>query len=349
MNRKTRYFLIGSGLVVAVGLGTGLVASYSGQLPGLASARQSEFNYLPADATAIAYADVQDIMASEFRQRLQEFLPTGSEKDNFLEETGIDIEKDIDTVVAGLTTSEQAGVGPLVLLRGRFDAARIEALATGHGGTVQDYRGTRLFVSPHFSGHDEAHRDDEPRTGSDGDPDAIGPAASMTRQNSSPSMAFLEDDLIALGRLDTLRRAIDKGQDSAGTQNDELMDLVSEIRGSGNAWVVGRFDRLAASSNVPDNVRSHLPNVEWVAVSADVGDDVNGFLRAEAKDDESGEQLRSVVNGALAAARMFGGQDPKVQAALRSVQATGTGKTAQVSFAVGPELLDLMHGMHTPR
>jgi hypothetical protein len=335
MNRKTRYFLIGSGLIVAVGLGTGLVASYTGQFPGAGLARQSEFSYLPADATAVAYADVQDIMASEFRQRLHEFLPTGTEKDKFLQETGIDIEKDIDSVVAGLTTSEPAGVGPLVLLRGRFDPVRIEALATQHGGTVQDYRGKRLFVAPHFRGDDEVASD--------------GTTAAADSQAASPSMVFLENDLIALGRVDAIRKAIDKSQDSAGTQNDELMDLVSEVSGSGNAWVVGRFDRLAASPNIPDNVRSHLPGIEWVAVSADIGTGVNGFMRAEAKDDAAGEQLRSVINGALAAARMFGGQDPKVEAALRSVQATGSGRTAQVSFAVGPELLDLMQGMHTPR
>ena len=61
MNRKTRYFLIGSALVVGVGLGTGLVASYSSQIGGFSLARQTEFDYLPPDAAAIAYADVHDI------------------------------------------------------------------------------------------------------------------------------------------------------------------------------------------------------------------------------------------------------------------------------------------------
>src|SRR3970040_1914348 len=102
MNQKTRYFLIGSGLVVVVGLCTGLVASYSGQLPGLANAGPAELTYLPSDSSAIAFADVSGIMNSEFREKLRQFIPTGAEKDRLLAETGIDIERDIDTVVAGL-------------------------------------------------------------------------------------------------------------------------------------------------------------------------------------------------------------------------------------------------------
>lgn len=322
MNRKTRYFLIGSAVVVVVGLGTGLVASYTGQLASFGLARQSEFDYLPPDAAAIAYADVQDIMSSEFRQRLRQLIPTGAEKDKFLEETGIDIERDIDTVVAGLATSGQTGAQPLVLIRGRFDAGRVESLASSHGAIVRDYSGRKLVVAPGgFNG--EAVQN---------------PAGPGTE----PGMAFLEPTLLALGRVDAIERAIDQVDHPSNVQSSELMDLVGDVRGSGNAWVVGRFDRLTAAPNIPDSVRSHLTGIEWVAISADIGSGVRGYVRADTIDDQAGEQLRSVVNGALAAARMFGGQDPKVGAALQAVQTSGSGKTAQLSFVVGPELLDLM-------
>ena len=46
MASRTRYFLIGSALVVVVGLCTGLVAYYSGALPGRTTA-MAEFDYLP--------------------------------------------------------------------------------------------------------------------------------------------------------------------------------------------------------------------------------------------------------------------------------------------------------------
>jgi len=59
MSSRTRYFLIGSSLVVVVGLCTGLVAYYNGSAPGSSTARLPELAYLPADASAVAYADVR--------------------------------------------------------------------------------------------------------------------------------------------------------------------------------------------------------------------------------------------------------------------------------------------------
>jgi hypothetical protein len=155
-------------------------------------------------------------------------------------------------------------------------------------------------------------------------------------------MAFLEPNLLALGRVDAIEQAIDRVDRPSTGEPSALMELVSDVRGSGNAWVVSRFDRLTAAPNIPDLVRSHLSGIEWVAVSADIGTGVTGYLRADAVDDQAGEQLRSIVTGALAAAKMFGGQDPRVEAALKGVQTSGSGKSAQLSFAVGPELLDLM-------
>ena len=71
MTHRTRSFLFGSGLIVVVGLCTGLVAFYNGNLPLGRSSRLAEFSYIPSDATAVAYADVRHIMDSEFRQRLR--------------------------------------------------------------------------------------------------------------------------------------------------------------------------------------------------------------------------------------------------------------------------------------
>ncbi len=147
MAPRTRYFLIGSVLIVAVGVGTGLVAYYGGALPRR-TAGLAEFAYVPAEATAVAFANVRGIMDSEFRQRLRQLLPTGQDKEKLQAETGIDIERDIDTVVAGMTGTGPADGGSLVMLRGRFDVARIEALATQHGATPEEYRKIRVLKAP---------------------------------------------------------------------------------------------------------------------------------------------------------------------------------------------------------
>ncbi len=129
MTKKTRYFLFGSVTVLLVGLCTGLVAYYTGMPMGAFSRAQgpAELRYVPADATLVAYADVQDVMRSEFRQKLRAVMGHDEDgKQEFQKETGIDIEHDIDHVIAfsepgSLQGKSYAG---MVIASGRFDVAQ---------------------------------------------------------------------------------------------------------------------------------------------------------------------------------------------------------------------------------
>ena len=154
MSKKTRYFLVVSVAILTVGLGTGLVASYLGLPVSLLSraAAPSEFQYVPQDTAVVAYANVRDVMNSEFRQRFREMEPPSKERDEFEQKTGLNIERDIDSVVAafipapGQSMTEDADESALVLARGRFEPARLETLALEHGGQAEDYRGKRVLT-----------------------------------------------------------------------------------------------------------------------------------------------------------------------------------------------------------
>src|ERR1700733_13237179 len=123
MTRLTRNFMLGSAVVVLLGLCTGLVAYYNGGLPIGPAGNPSELSYLPQGTNVVAQADVAAIMKSDFRKHLPQSLQTGEEKQKLQDETGIDLEKDIDSVVAGFGNSQQAAQGTLVFTRGRFDQA----------------------------------------------------------------------------------------------------------------------------------------------------------------------------------------------------------------------------------
>src|SRR5262245_26724282 len=224
MTQRTRYFMFGSALVMIVGLATGLVAYYNGGLPLRASSMgPAELSYVPADATGVAFADVRAIMNSDFRQRLRQVLPTGEAKDQLLAETGIDIEHDIDTVVAGFTGSDPAAGGALVLVRGRFNDPQIETLAVQHGATAETYNGKRLVLL------NENH---DATTGT------TQPAATTT--NRTGAIAFLEPGLLGLGNAEAVKRAIDVSvSHEDATKNADMMKYVSEMQGTGDAWVVG--------------------------------------------------------------------------------------------------------------
>ncbi|MEI6245102.1 MAG: hypothetical protein WCQ64_08645, partial [Acidobacteriota bacterium] len=69
-----------------------------------------------------------------------------------------------------------------------------------------------------------------------------------------------------------------------------------------------------------------------------------GSLRAEARDDQSAENLRAVINGGLALARMQMGKDNKLDAIINSLQMTGTGKTVGLSFSLPSDVIDMLSG-----
>ena len=113
---------------------------------------------MPADAAVVAYANVREILDSDFRERFRQFEPDTHERDEFEQKTGVNIDQDINSVVAAMVGgAEPTGApqnGMLILARGRFEQSRLEALALEHGGQVEDYNGKRLLI----------HRDDRRQT-----------------------------------------------------------------------------------------------------------------------------------------------------------------------------------------
>src|SRR6185436_13318889 len=81
MTKKTRNFVLVSGAILIIGLGTGLVASYMGLPVSLLSsaAGPDELQYVPQNAAVVAYANVRDVMNSEFRQRFRKLEPPALE------------------------------------------------------------------------------------------------------------------------------------------------------------------------------------------------------------------------------------------------------------------------------
>jgi len=316
MTHRTRYFLMGSAGLMAVGLCTGLIAYYGG-LPSFTAAATGpqELRYVPAEAALVGYANVRDVMTSDFRQRVHNVIPRHEREQHELEKhTGINIERDIDHVVAALVnveTNAKNSAG-MVLARGRFDSVKLEALAREHNGTVEDYKGKRIIRSPE------------------------------AQASRGPAIAFLEPGLVALGDHATLLRAIDTyaGGGQNVTTNKELMGLIGDVEGASNAWAVGRFDSLPARANLPAQVTAQMSAMRYFVAAGRVNGGINGTLRVEARDDEAAKNMRDVVTGILALARLQAGARPELNAMVQSLQLTGTGKTVALSFNIPAQVID---------
>src|SRR5215471_2194728 len=329
MTKRTRYFMAGSAAIIVAGLCTGLIAYYGGGFPSLSASRSGppELSYVPADATVVAFANVSEIMNSEIRQRLKAALPNETGQQEFQAQTGIDIEHDIQYIVAAMTTPGPDGVqnnpNGLVVARGTFNTSQLEALARQHGGVVEDYKGKRLVTVSDVE--NKVEPTEGPHHG----------------QTHSVTLAFLEPGLVAIGSETAIKSSIDAQLSAHSiTSNNEMMELVSQIDAGNNAWAVGRFDVLASQAKLPNEISSKLPAVKTFAVMTHIDGGVSGTLRAEARDAQSAENLRQVVQGALALGRMS--NDPKATALLNSLQLSGTGTTVSLAFSIPMELFDMI-------
>jgi hypothetical protein len=335
MTTRTRYFVIVSLLMLGVGLGSGLVAYYVGFPAGALGRRggPEELEFVPRDAAVIAFANVHEIMTSDLRQKLHRALPMPQNGQQELQnQTGINLETDVDRIVAcvrseaGSTKIPGAG---MVLARGRFDEVKIEALMREHGAHVEDYNGKRLIVA-------DARKD-------------VSVTDQMHHIGGSFALSFIEPGLAAFGTTTMIKSAVDlhragnnpqAGLESV-TGNDELMNLVRSMN-DGNAWAVGRFDALRTHARLPESVASQIPAITWFAVNSHINGGIRGVIRAEARDDEAANNLRDVVRGFLALAKLQSGSKPELQTMMQSLELGGAGKTVSLSFTVPSEVFDLI-------
>ena len=322
MTKKTRYFLVTAGAVLVVGLGGGLIAylAYT-RVAGIPAGVPAEVRYVPVNAEVVAFANVRAIMDSELRRALVPSIDPESRKGKQMmsEFAGVDLEKQVDHVVMYVEPfirQNQENAKPAdiprasLLVNGSFDQARIEQVIREHGGTIQEHNGRKLFVRE--GGREQV---------------AVG---------------FVEQDLIAIGQADLVRRAIDISRGSARefrnvTTNSELMNLVRDNAGS-TAWVAGQFEEISRRMRLPASISSQVPPVRLVSVKADINGGVKATIRAEAGDKAAADQLRDAVRGFISLARLHAGKEEFANV-LKTVELSGSDNTVRLSFAVSPETL----------
>jgi hypothetical protein len=318
MTSKTRYFVLTAFGILALGLTTGLVASLAGGLPVALTraAGPDDLSYVPSQAVAVAYANVQEVMASQLRQRLKKLEPDTADRDDFETKTGVNIERDIDSVVAAMLPGAEGAdhdSRPLVVARGRFDQVRIEGMAREHGGTADDYEGVRVI----------AHSGD----------------------GHTMALGFIEPGAVVVGSVEAVRGAIDaKRSGRSVLSNTELMRLVGDLDNS-NAWVVGRFDAMAGKAGLPTDLQSKVPALSWFSAAGHLNGGISGTFKAEAKDDEAATNLRDMLRGVMAMAKLQAGDKPAMKAMVDSLQLGGEGKTVAVAFSVPAEMFDALEAL----
>ena len=340
MTVRTRYFVIVSLLVVGVGLGTGLLAYYVGFPTSafLVTGGPEELRYLPSTSAVVAYADVREVMASELRQRFRESIASDAQENGqreFQELTGINIETDIDRVVASFdassTTTNRMGTG-VVLARGRFDEVKIESLMREHGARRGGLQGQ---ASDHGR---NAKTADAP-----GHPD---PEYRCSPDSPDPPELFAEFRRDRPRRSGHHRsRAARRGP--AQRRRRQRIDQRGPDGTGEGAWdwqrLGGRpFRRAAGTGPSARSSCRQAPPITWFAVSGRINGGIEALLSAEARDEVSANNLRDVVRGFLALAKLQTRAKPEYQRFVDSLQLSGTGNIVALSVDVPAQMFDAL-------
>jgi len=322
MTKKTRYFVLGAIAVLLVGLGGGLIAYLAYNRVAGVAGMPPEMRYVPADVALVAYADVHAVMNSDVRRALMPSIDPASRKGRQMmnDFAGIDVEKQVDHIVAYVepyvAADPQAQAQPempraLVMVQGTFDPARIEAFIRDHAGTMEEYKGQKIFV--------------------------------RTEDGHQVAVGLIGSGLIALGQEDLVRRVIDMSQAGAGgaktiADNPAMMTLIRDNAGS-TAWAVGQFDEISRRMRLPSGVTGKVPPIRLVSAKANINGGIKAAIRAEAGDKVAGDQLRDVIRAFISLVRLQGGGKPELDNVMKSIELSGTDATVRLSFAVSPETL----------
>jgi hypothetical protein len=316
MNKRTRLFVLGASAILMVGIGTAGVASYVGlERIGLVDNSSGDLAFIPGTTRLVAYADVRHLMDSDLRHKLQPNLGSQQGPDGLFSETGINIETDVDSVTVAWLESASEEELPLLLVRGIFDAQRIETTVLNHGGVASQHQGIKIVTAEEKFG-----------------------------------VAFIDSGRLALGSPASLRVALDTKAAASGnvTENAELMRLVRQVD-DGNAWTVARFDALQGRAPFPTEVLKQLPSISWFAAGGKVDSSFSAVLHAETRDEQAAQDLREVIRGFVALIRIQAGQQPEFAEVLNSVQLSGEGKTVSLGFSVPAATIDRLGALTAQR
>jgi hypothetical protein len=259
------------------------IALYAYQLwgGGESSARQTMLGIVPANASAVLYANFAELRQSPFASELYAWVPRPQQVDadyaEFLRDTGFDYERDLNQVVIATIKRGQETI-LFAVADGRFDQKRIIAYAS-RSGTHENQNGRQIFSA------------------------AVGGAPNKI------SFTFLRKDRIALtddSSLAALLSELPQGADAK-----EWRQRFERLAGS-PAFAVIRQDAATGSalaSRAPGGLQSPqlsalLDQLQWITLAGKPeGDRLRIVAEGECTTDSTARQLSDLLNGVLVLAQ----------------------------------------------
>ena len=326
MSRKK----LAAAILLSATLAAGIYFAYSRWFTSGGDSRESLLRSLPADATAVIYADVAELRRDELLGNLGSLsskVATDADYKQFVAETGFNYERNLDRVaIAGENRGATRNL--FALADGNFDRKMIEAYLHKNGSSEKK-NGTEIF---------RVHANESGRT---------------------ISVAFLSDRRIALFDGADLNAELESARQSAG--RSEWIERFSRLAGTPLFALMRQDAAIGALLNnqAPGGLRSPqlgtlLDQLLWISIAGRPDSkEFRVVIEGECPNEATMRQLSDFLNGITLMANA-GLNDPKLrqqmdpgereayQQLLASVDVMrldrGTSKAVRVTFVVTPEI-----------
>ena len=282
----------------------------------------------PAGTRVLAGLDLQALVRSPLWERLQrEGGGALKELQRLREDTGLDVERDVDEVVLAGGAATGGVEHALVHVNGRFDRYQLgRAIEKSRKATWRSVAGNTLYL------FGEGH----------GSPGAL---------------AFLGDHALVLGS----RADVEALLEGRAAPRSPLVDVAGGVTGSPAFWMAidgemarglgpaGPAGAKPGEGGAPAPGGFALPPLRSVLVSGDLAPQLRLELQAEALDEAAARNLADAARGLLTLASFQAAEKPELQKLLTGVQVASQGSRATLKVTLPWELLEQLDRKPEPK
>jgi len=292
-----------------------LTTLFAGLLPATAADPQL-LNLVMPDAKVLAGVNVDQAKASPFGQYV---LSQMQLHDTHLTElttaTGFDPTRDVHELLVASSGGAGQQTG-LVLARGNFDPARINALAVSKGAASEVYNGVTILEDP--------------------------------KQQSG--LAFLNATIVAAGDLANLKAAINRQNPSASLPAPVIVQ-VNQWSSTQDAWVVLTVPPTSLHPATgmppipglgPSNQNNAFQGIQQAAGGVKFGTNVVVTAQAQASTAQDATQIGDTLKLLASLAQLQSNSDPRINALAQSLAVTTNGTILNVSVSLPQDQLVAM-------
>jgi hypothetical protein len=294
-----------------------LTTLFAGLLPATAADPQL-LNLVMPDAKVLAGVNVDQAKASPFGQYV---LSQMQLHDTHLAElttaTGFDPTRDVHELLVASSSSGAGQHTGLVLARGNFDPARINALAISKGAASEAYNGVTILEDP--------------------------------KQQSG--LAFLNATMVAAGDLANLKAAIDRQTVSSSSLPAPVIVQVNQWSSTQDAWAVitvppTSLHPAAGMPPIPglgtSNQNNAFQGIQQAAGGVKFGTNVVVTGQAQAATAQDATQIGDTFKLLASLAQLQSNSDPRVTALAQSLTVNTNGTVLNVSVSLPQDQLVAM-------